>query len=120
MISNRRLTQIEIQSADDLLSLVRENIAALAGDDAELRFAYRRRLIVKLTHDERGTPPERNKLKALKRKEQNGICPLCGGSLPEKYVELDRTRAHLGYTIENTRIIHHECHIQDQRQKAYQ
>jgi RNA polymerase-binding transcription factor DksA len=116
---NRRLTEVEVQKANDLLAQIRNKINELASDDPELRFAYRRRLIVKLTHDERGTPAQRNKLKALKRIEQKGICLECGEALPDKYVELDRRHASLGYTIENTRLIHHNCHIADQAKKSY-
>jgi hypothetical protein len=74
---------------------------------------------MKLTHDERGTPAQRNKIKSLKRLEQNGVCPICSNQLPLKYAELDRFRASAGYTMENTRLVHHDCHIQDQKEKSY-
>jgi hypothetical protein len=91
----------------------------IAGADTELLFALRRRLIVKLTHDERGTPAHRNKLKSLKRIQQNGACAICLKPLPEKYAELDRFNASAGYTPENTRLVHHECHTADQAAKDY-
>ena|SRR5215212_5578182 len=96
---NRKLSSDEIQQAKSLLDLVRQQLSELAGGDGELLFAHRRRLIVRLTHDERGTPAERNKLKALKRKEQGGLCPMCGEELPLKYAELDRRVASGGYTL---------------------
>jgi hypothetical protein len=116
---NRRLKPDELIKANHVLDQIRASINDLSSGDPELLFAYRRRLIVKLTHDERGTPAERNKLKAEKRIQQKGICPLCSEPLPEKYVELDRTVAYLGYTPENTRLIHHQCHIEDQARKSY-
>jgi hypothetical protein len=118
-MSNRRLTSDEIADANALLELIRGELTRPAGSDRELLFAYRRRLIVRLTHDERNTPAQRNKLKALKLREQNGICPICNKELPKKYAELDRFNASDEYTPENTRLIHHECHIGDQARKLY-
>jgi hypothetical protein len=54
--------------------------------------------------------------------EQNGVCPLCEGKrgvLPVKYADLDRRIASHGYTPENTRLVHHECHVDDQKKKRY-
>jgi hypothetical protein len=84
-----------------------------------LLFAYRRRLLVKLTHDERGTPAQRNKLKLIKLRAQDGKCGRCGKDLHLKYSELDRTKASDGYTVANTRLVHHDCHIADQVEKLY-
>jgi hypothetical protein len=94
-------------------------LTRLSADDPELLFALRRRLLVKLTHDERGTPAHRNKIKRLKMIEQDGKCPICSKALPEKYAELDRFKASAGYTLDNTRLVHHECHISDQAKKSY-
>jgi hypothetical protein len=116
---NRKLTPHERSESDILIQEIRSRLGAIAGGDAELLFALRRRLIVRLTHDERGTPTHRNKLKAIKRIEQNGSCAICGEQLPDKYAELDRFVASKGYTPENTRLVHHECHTADQAAKAY-
>jgi len=118
-MSNRKLSPIEISGAVKLLNSIRANLDRISGGDPELLFALRRRLVVKLTHDERGTPAHRNKIKRLKRAEQNGMCPICGKELPLKYAELDRFNASAGYTVENTRLVHHACHIQDQAEKSY-
>jgi hypothetical protein len=94
----------------------------LSGGNPELLFALRRCLIVKLTHAERGTPAKRNRLKKEKHAEQNGVCPICEGKrgpLPLKYAELDRKVASAGYTAENTRLVHHECHIDDQTKRSF-
>jgi hypothetical protein len=45
------------------------------------------------------------------------MCPICSKQLPEKYAELDRFGASAGYTVENTRLVHHramseKCQIQ--------
>ncbi|WP_394886939.1 hypothetical protein ACG873_19840 [Mesorhizobium sp. AaZ16] len=114
-----RLSPLQRENADVLLEVIRNRLQELSGDNRELLFAYRRRLLVKLTHDERGTPAHRNKLKVLKLREQQGICPICSQNLPPKYAELDRLQASLGYTPENTRLVHHECHVADQAKKGY-
>ena len=116
---NRRLTPVEIEQAVKLLDTVRKRLDQISVGDPELLFALRRRLIVKLSHDERGTPAHRNRIKRLKRAEQNGMCPICSTELPLKYAELDRFSASAGYTVENTRLVHHDCHIKDEAEKSY-
>jgi hypothetical protein len=118
-MSNPKLSEAQRAKADRLLNILRKRLLILAGADRELLFAYRRRLLVKLTHDERGTPAQRNKLKLLKLRAQDGKCGRCGAELPLKYSELDRTKASDGYTIQNTRLVHHNCHIADQIEKMY-
>src|SRR5687767_6433436 len=115
-MTNRRLSGDERNACDRILSGVRRRLSAL---DPQTRFATRRRLIVKLTHDERGTPAQRNKLKREKRIEQDGKCAICGDLLPERRCELDRFDASAGYTRENTRLVHHHCHNADQEAKDY-
>jgi len=44
---------------------------------------------------------------------------MCGEILPLKDIELDRLEAYFGYTAENTRLVHHKCHIADQKKKKY-
>jgi hypothetical protein len=116
---NRKLSVTEIAEANDILETIRAALERSSLGDFELMFALRRRLIVKLTHDERGTPAHRNKLKQIKREKQGGVCPICSDELPLKYAELDRLVASAGYTVENTRLVHHECHIKDQQRKKY-
>jgi hypothetical protein len=116
---NRKLSPVEIAAAVKLHNSIQKQLGNLSAGDPELLFALRRRLVVKLTHDERGTPAHRNKIKRLKRAEQNGLCPICSEKLPLKYAELDRFSASAGYTVENTRLVHHDCHIKDQVEKAY-
>jgi len=118
-MQSRRLTTDELVRCHKLLANVRVQLLKLSDDDKELLFAYRRKVIVKLTHDERGTPAQRNKLKALKREQQKGLCAICSKKLPLKYVELDRRKASDGYTKKNTRLVHHLCHTADQRKKAW-
>jgi UTP:GlnB (protein PII) uridylyltransferase len=118
-MANRRLTSDELERANDLLADVRSKLDALAGGDKDLLFAYRRKIAKELGYDERGKPVERRILKAQKRVEQGGLCAICRKPLPEKYAELDRLNAADGYTRENTRLIHHECHIVQQASKGY-
>jgi hypothetical protein len=57
--------------------------------------------------------------KKLKHIEQNGLCAICKKELPLKYSEMDRTNASAGYTRENTRLLHRECHVADQAANGY-
>ena len=116
---NRRLTPPEIASLNELQDVTVAALQFLAGDDAELLFALRRRLHTRLMHLERGTPMHRTKLKRLKWKAQEGRCAICDKSMDQKGSELDRTKASDGYTVENTRLVHHGCHVADQAAKGF-
>ena len=105
-MANRQLQQAELALANILLAEIRQKLSALSGGDAELLFAYRRKVFKELTYDERDKPMVRRKLKDQKWKEQRGLCALCGKDLPIKYTVLDRLIASAGYTAENTRVIH--------------
>jgi len=118
-MTNPRLTLEQLDRARALLNEVRERLADLSGGDADLLFAYRRKVAKELTYDERSKPLVRRRLKALKRTEQGGVCPLCGEPLPERGAVLDRTRAVDGYTVENTRLIHAACDVAHQEGKGY-
>lgn len=87
-------------------------------DDPE-RWAIIRGLWVALNHAERGTPATRKKLKKVKHLEQKGICAICSEDLPLLNSELDRAVAAEGYTKENTRLVHHHCHREDQKKKGF-
>lgn len=116
---NRILDKAELAKANALLENIRSSLLALAGGDAELLFAYRRKVAKMLTYDERSSPMARRKLKAAKRIEQNGICPRCEKTLPDRYVVLDRTRAVDGYTSANTTLICEPCDRDIQAGRRY-
>ena len=116
---NRRLTPPEIASLKELQDVTVAALQFLAGDDAELLFALRRRLYTRLMHLERGTPMHRTKLKRLKWKAQGEKCAICDKAMEQKGSELDRFKASDGYTVENTRLVHYECHVADQGAKGY-
>ncbi len=116
---NRNLSPTELDSANELLNLIRSRLKALSGDDSELLFAYRRKIAKELGYDERSKPMIRRKLKTLKRKDQNGRCALCPEPLPAKYAVLDRVRACDGYTAENTRLICETCDRKVQLERGY-
>lgn len=118
-MTNRNLTADELVEADRLLNEIRKKLQSLAGEDGALLFAYRRKIAKELTYDERGKPMLRRSLKALKRKQQDGLCAICGNPLPEKYAVLDRLEAVHGYTIENTRLIHSQCDVEVQSGRGY-
>lgn len=116
---NRKLELDELELARALLKDIRERLAALAAGDAELLFAYRRKIAKELGYDERSGPMARRKLKTQKRKEQGGLCARCREELPEKYVVLDRIAASKGYTPENTRLICEKCDREVQAERRY-
>jgi hypothetical protein len=116
---NRRLTAEELVKAQALLDSIRAQLLSLSSGDPDLLFAYRRKVYKELTYDERDKPMVRRQLKAKKRREQNGICPLCQKPLPQTYCVLDRFQAAAGYTAQNTRLICQECDIKAQAAKAY-
>jgi hypothetical protein len=72
-----------------------------------------------LIYDERDKPMVRRRLKALKRREQDRICPLCKNPLPEKYCVLDRFVAADGCTAENTQLICQDCDVKTQASRSY-
>lgn len=94
---NRRLNDDELASANALLSKIRAELEALSTGDAELLFAFRRKIAKELVYDERKKPMARRALKVRMRKLQNGLCPLCEQLLPDRYCVLDRFNAAEGY-----------------------
>jgi hypothetical protein len=102
-----------------LLERVKDELHTLSGGDARLMWALRRKLAKELVYMERSTPAARNKLKALMWEKQNGNCALCNRLMPQKGSELDRFEAFFGYVESNVRLVHHECHINDQEGKGY-
>ena len=114
-MANRMLTPEELERARALLEEIRARLLELSGGDAELLFAHRRKLYREIIYDERSKPMVRRRLKVQKRRDQEGLCPLCQQWLPEKYCVLDRLSAAAGYTVENTRLICQPC---DQRTQA--
>jgi len=105
--------------AAEILSSVRSQIAEASDGNLELAWALRRKVYKELIYDERSKPGHRRKLKALKREQQEGICPICREPLPEKYVILDRLEAMAGYTLANTRLIHQQCDVEIQVAKGF-
>lgn len=118
-MANRRLSAEELKWANTLLAEVRSKLKALSKGDKNLLFAYRRKVYKELTYDERSKPTVRRALKSQKWKDQHGLCVVCGKELPEKYTVLDRLNAVDGYTLGNTRLIHHECDVAHQASKQY-
>jgi hypothetical protein len=118
-VGGRKLTKEQSEEANALLNEVRSKLEAMSGSDAQLLFYCRRRIFIRLMHDERGTPSHRAKLKRLKMNEQDGKCSICSKQLPEKEAELDRFIAWKGYTPENTQLIHHECHRRQQQDRGF-
>jgi DNA repair exonuclease SbcCD ATPase subunit len=121
MAGNRKLTDHERTSVfAPMVADVRAKLRELAGADDGLHWALRRKLAKELTYDERSKPMQRKALKAKKRKEQGGLCPVCSRDLPEKYTVIDRLTAMGGYTPENTQLICAECDLKIQTERRLQ
>lgn len=119
-MSTRKLTTTELESLFyPMIEDVRAKLKDLSSGDAELLFALRRKLAKELNYDERGKTSVRNKLKNLKRKQQNGLCSSCSKQLPEKYAVLDRLETMAGYTEQNTRLICVPCDTKTQIERKY-
>jgi DNA repair exonuclease SbcCD ATPase subunit len=118
-VANRQLNKDELAQAALLLAEVRQRLSDLSAGDKELLFALRRKLFKELMYDERSKPMARRRLKQEKLREQQGLCPICGKTLPKTYAVLDRANAVDGYTAANTRLIHAECDAQHQASKGY-
>lgn len=116
---NRRLTSDELQKANLLLKSIRVLLNDLAGEDPALLFAYRRKIAKELGYDERGKPMLRKVLKLRKMIAQKGLCAECQNELPKRGAELDRINGMKGYTEENTRLVHHDCHVKSQEEKRF-
>ncbi len=61
----------------------------------------------------------RTKLKRRKWEEQERKCAVCGNAMDQKGSELGRFRASDGCTVENTRLVHRECHVAGQAAHKY-
>ena len=116
---NPTLSADQLALAHQILSEVRADLSAASNGDPLVLFALRRKVQKELMYDERGKPAHRNKIKTLKRIEQNELCPICDRPLPAKNAVLDRYEAWKGYTVENARLIHSECDQAAQAAKGY-
>jgi hypothetical protein len=116
---NRQLTKDELQQCAELLSHIRSELNALSAGNKHVLFAYRRKVYKELMYDERGKPTQRRILKAQKRIEQDGKCAHCGKELGGGELDLHRIEAALGYTLENTRLVHRECHRKQQAERGF-
>jgi hypothetical protein len=116
---NRRLSGEELTKANTLLDEIRSRLDDLSGGDREVRFALNRKVYKELSYDERSKPSVRKRLKELKFKEQDGLCPKCGKPLGERYNVLDRLTAVDGYTAKNTQLVHPHCDYEGQASKRY-
>jgi hypothetical protein len=118
-MTERRLSEVESKKANALLDKIRARLQVLCAGDPNLLFAYRRRIHIRLMQDERGRPALRKKLKLEKWKQQKGKCAICHKKLPQSESELDRFSAPGGYTVENTQLVHHECHRKQQAERRF-
>jgi hypothetical protein len=119
-MSNPQLTNDQrIDLFAPLFAQVITSLESYGENDLRLIWALRRKLAKELIYLERGTPSVRKKLKTFMWTKQKGMCSLCNKPMPEKDSELDRTEAYLGYVEENVRLVHHECHVNDQAIKGY-
>lgn len=117
----RKLTDEERARAQSLLEEVRASLKTLSGEDAELLFAYRRKVAKELSYDERSKPAKRKSLKQKKLISQNGKCDRCGETLRPAGRDsvLDRLNAMDGYSEANTRLLCQSCDRETQSARAF-
>jgi hypothetical protein len=118
-VPNRQLDPEQLGKANRLLDEIRDQLRMLSGGDDELLFAYRRKIAKELSYDERSKPMQRRALKKRMRALQGGLCPICGGELPESYVVLDRIVAAGGYVEGNVRLLCEPCDRKVQKERRY-
>lgn len=118
-MANRNLNSEELKLAHLLLDEIRVKLDALAASDPNLLFAYRRKIYKELIYLERGKPMTRRKIKIQKFDQQSGKCAHCNREMTIRFSALDRKNAVDGYTIENTELVHEECHRARQAAKGY-
>jgi UTP:GlnB (protein PII) uridylyltransferase len=85
---NRTLSPQELEKANALLQDIRTRLRVLAGEEADLLFAYRRKVAKELVYDERSKPGKRRLLKLSKMIAQKGLCAQCQTKLPKRGAEL--------------------------------
>jgi hypothetical protein len=102
-----------------LFKRVVADLQRVSGGNSNLLWALRRKLAKELTYLERSTPMERRLLKVLMWAKQDRKCAICKKRLELKNSELDRKVTVRGYTERNVRLVHHDCHIQDQARRGY-
>jgi hypothetical protein len=113
------LTDEQLVAVREILDRVRTELATLAGGDQKTLHHARRYLMKRLEFDERSRPSDRKDVKLALMAKQQGKCAICGDPLPAKGSELDRKEAVLGYTEDNCRLVHHDCHRKAQAAKNF-
>jgi ribosomal protein L44E len=119
ILPNRQLTDDERSLAVKILADAKEKITSASKSDSELEWAMRRYIYKQLIYGERKSPMVRRALKTKLRKNQNGLCSICGELLPEKGTILDRLEAMKGYVEENTRLLCPLCDQKVQQERKY-
>lgn len=119
MPESPHLAADKLSAVRNLLDHVRVELERIAHGNAQTLHHARRYLMKRLEVDERGTPADRNKLKLTLMAKQQGKCATCGEPLPPRDSELDRADPVLGYTEENCKLIHHQCHRKAQAVRNY-
>ena len=119
MAESPHLPDEVLNTVREVLDRVRAELNVLSKGDAKTLHHARRYLMKRLEFDERSRPADRNKLKLTLMAKQQGKCPDCGEQLPPRDSELDRTDPVLGYTEENCKLVHHDCHRKAQALKGY-
>jgi hypothetical protein len=76
-----RLTPEQAEAANALLKQIEEQLEKMSGGSAALLFSLRRRIYIRLSYSERGSPAHRKNLKKIKREEQRGKCAIGGEDL---------------------------------------
>jgi hypothetical protein len=119
MAESPHLTDAVLTQVRKILERVRADLTSLSNGDPKTLHHARRYLMKRLEFDERSKPSDRKDVKLILMAKQQGKCSICGEPLPAKGSELDRSDPVLGYTEENCKLVHHECHRKAQAAKNF-
>jgi len=117
--ARKGLQDEQLEVAKSIVIDLRRRLTEASAGDQRFLFGLRRYVWKRLEFDERGRPADRKKIKFAKVIEQKGRCAICGKDLPKRGSELDRFDAEKGYTEENTRLLCHDCHREQQTLKNF-
>ena len=109
----------QLEIARQVVAELRDRLSREALGNPRFLFSLRRYVWKRLEFDERGRPSDRKKIKFAKIIEQKGACAICSKDLPKRGAELDRFDPEQGYTEENTRLLCHDCHQEQQQLKNF-
>ena len=113
----RTLTNPQRDEALRILQFVLVEIDRYADGNEDLAFRMRRFVHARVQLKNRGTVPEREKLRRTIFEKQQGLCVACGEPIDVSGSHIHRTDSNR-YTVENTVLMHEKCHEEHHRREG--